>query len=88
MFQVTAFLAFYHRSLLEENIDCGFKALSQLQIKCPDSHLSLGGLVDVKTPPYLDHPPGVEDHLPVVQGVTELNDQVDPPPSKAGLQLI
>ena len=76
------------RSLLEEDIHCSFKALSQLQIKCPKSHLSFGGFVDVKAPSNFDHPTRVKDHLPIMQGVTELNDQVDSPPSKAGLQLV
>ena len=76
------------RSLLEENIHCSFKALSQLQIKCPQSHLSFGGFVDVEAPSNFDHPPRVEDHLPVMQGVTELDDQVDPSPSQAGFQLV
>ena len=76
------------KSLLEENIHGSFEALSQLQIKCPKSHLSFGGFVDVKASSNFDHPPRVKDHLSVVQGVTVFDHQVNSPASKASLQLV
>ena len=75
------------KSLLEENIHCSFKALSQLQVKGSQGHLALWRFVDVKAPPNLDDPPRVEDHLPVVQGVAVLDHQGDLPPGKAAFQF-
>ena len=85
----TQILVFYHSflSLLEEYVYCSFKALSQLQVKGSQGHLALWRFVDVKAPPNLDNPPRVEDHLPVVQGVTVLDHQGDFPPGKAAFQF-